>query len=61
MKKLFSVFLTFLLVFFISIQGQADQIKIKTIDGVQVIENPKKPAPPEGMMSKMTLKEELSI
>jgi len=61
MKKLFSVFLTFLLVFFISIQGQADQIKIKTIDGVQVIENPKKPAPPEGMMSKMNLKEEFSI
>lgn len=61
MKKLFSVFLAFLLVFFISIQVKADQTKIKTVDGVQVIENTKKTAPPEGVMSKMTLKEELSI
>ena len=61
MKKLFSVFLAFLLVFFLAIQVNADQTKIKTVDGVQVIENPKKPAPPEGTLSKMTLKEELSI
>jgi hypothetical protein len=61
MKKLFSVFLAFLLVFFISIWVKADQAKIKTVDGVQVIENPKKPAPPEGTLSKMTLKEEISI
>jgi len=61
MKKLFSVFLAFLLVFFISIQVKADQIKIKTADGVQVIENPKKPAPPEGTQSKIILKEEFSI
>lgn len=61
MKKLFSVFLAFLLVFFLAIQVKADQIKIKTVDGVQVIENPKKPAPPEGTLSKMTLREEISI
>ncbi len=61
MKRLFSAFLVFLLVFFISIQLKADQTKIKTVDGVQVIENTKKTAPPEGVMSKMTLKEEFSI
>jgi hypothetical protein len=61
MKKLFSVFLAFLLVFFLSIQVNADQTKIKTVDGVQVIENPKKLAPPEGVMSKVTFKEEFSI
>jgi hypothetical protein len=61
MKKLFSVFLAFLLVFFLSIQVNADQTKIKTVDGVQVIENPKKLAPPEGVMSKVTFKEDFSI
>jgi len=61
MKKLFSVFLAFLLVFFLTNQVNADQTKIKTVDGVQVIENSKKPAPPEGKMSKVTFKEEFSI
>jgi hypothetical protein len=61
MKKLFSVFLAFLLVFFLAIQVNADQTKIKSVNGVQVIENPKKPAPLEGTLSKMTLKEALSI
>jgi hypothetical protein len=61
MKKLFSVFLAFLLVFFLAIQVNADQTKIKSVNGVQVIENPKKPAPLEGTLSKMTLKEVLSI
>lgn len=61
MKKLFSVFLAFLLVFFLSLQVKASQIKIKTVDGVQVIENPKKPVPPDGVMSKVNFKEEFSI
>ncbi len=61
MKKQFSVFLAFLLVFCLSIQVKADQAKIKTVSGVQVIENPKKLTPPEGTLSKMTLKEEFSI
>ncbi len=61
MKKLFSVFLAFLLVFFLSLQVKADQTKIKTVDGVQVIENPKKPVPPDGVMSKVNFKEEFSI
>ncbi len=61
MKKQFSVFLACLLIFFLSILGQADQVKVKTVDGVQVIENPKKPTPPEGTLSKMALKEEFSI
>jgi len=61
MKKLFSVFLAFLLVFFLAIQVNADQTKIKSVNRVQVIENSKKPAPPEGTLSKMTLNEALSI
>lgn len=61
MKKLFSVFLAFLVVFCLSIQVKADQTKIKTVDGVRVIENPKKPVPPDGVMSKVRFKEEFSI
>ncbi len=61
MKKLFSVFLAFLVVFCLSIQVKADQTKIKTVDGVRVIENPKKPVPPDGVMSKVSFKEEFSI
>ncbi len=61
MKKLCSASLIFLLVFFISVQVKADQIKIKTANGVEVVENPKKPAPPKGTLSKMTLKEDFSL
>lgn len=61
MKKLCSTSLIFLLVFFISVQVKADQIKIKTSNGVEVVENPKKPAPPKGTLSKMTLKEDFSL
>ena len=61
MKKVFSVSLMFLLIFFISIQVYADKIKIKTVDGVEVVENPKDPVPPKGTMSKIILTQEISI
>jgi hypothetical protein len=61
MKKLCSASLIFLLVFFISVQVRADQIKIKTANGIEVVENPKKPAPPKGTLSKMILKEDFSL
>jgi hypothetical protein len=61
MKRLCSTSLIFLLVFFISVQVKADQIKIKTANGVEVVENPKKPAPPKGTLSKMILKEDFSL
>jgi hypothetical protein len=61
MKKLCSTSLIFLLVFFISVQVKADQIKIKTANGIEVVENPKKPAPPKGTLSKMSLKEDFSL
>ena len=61
MKKLCSSSLIFLLVFFISVQVKADQIKIKTANGIEVVKNPKKPAPPKGTLIKMILKEDLSL
>jgi hypothetical protein len=61
MKKLCSTSLIFLLVFFISVQVKADQIKIKTANGIEVVENPKKPAPPKGTLSKMSLQEDFSL
>lgn len=61
MKKVLYVTLVFVLIFFISYVLGADEIKVKTVNGVQVIENPKKPAPPKGALTKMTFKEELTI
>lgn len=61
MKKIFSISLMFLLIFFISIQVHADKIKTKTVDGVEVVENPKDPAPPKGTLSKIILTQEISI
>lgn len=61
MKKLCSASLIILLVLFISVQVKADQIKIKKANGIEVVENPKKPSPPKGALSKMILKEEFSI
>ena len=50
------------LIFFITISlARADKIEVKTIDGVQVVFNPKKPAPPRGALTKLTLKEEFSL
>ncbi|MBC8359502.1 MAG: 6-bladed beta-propeller [Candidatus Aminicenantes bacterium] len=61
MKRVLYVTLIFVLIFFISYAVGADKIKVKTVNGVQVIENPKNPAPPKGALTKMILKEELTI
>lgn len=61
MKKIFSISLMFLLIFFISIQVHADKIKTKTVEGVEIVENPKDPAPPKGTLSKIILTQEFSI
>jgi len=50
------------LIFFVTVSlVRADKIEVKTIDGVQVVFNPKKPAPPRGALTKLTLKEEFSL
>jgi hypothetical protein len=59
MKKTLCISLTIALIFlcFGLIEGQ----KIKTVDGVTVISNGKKPNPPNGQPVRITLQEELSI
>ncbi len=39
----------------------AQRVEVKTIDGVQVVFNPKNPAPPKGTPTKLILKEEFSL
>lgn len=61
MKKIHYMALVFLFVFLIFYPVHAEKIKIKTVDGVQVIENPKKPDPPKGTLTKLILKEDFNI
>lgn len=63
MKKIgYSVFaFLFVFLFIFLIFSSANAQKIKTVDGVLVVTNPKNPAPPKGTPTKMVLKEELSI
>jgi hypothetical protein len=58
MKKLLWAILIFLIT--INLAG-ADKIEVKTINGVQVVFNPKNPAPPKGEPTKLVLKEEFSL
>jgi hypothetical protein len=39
----------------------AQKIDVKTVDGVQIISNPKKPASVKGIPTKLTLKEDLAL
>jgi hypothetical protein len=39
----------------------AQKIEVKTVDGVQIISNPKKPAPAKGVPTKLTLIEDLAL
>jgi hypothetical protein len=58
MKKL----LLAIVIFFVAISlARADKIEVKNIDDVQVVFNPKNPAPPKGTPAKLTLKEEFSL
>jgi hypothetical protein len=65
MKRFITV-RVFLLVFFLSFLLiipllNAQKIKIKTENGIPVVYNPKKPAPPPGVKHKLILEEELCI
>lgn len=48
-------------VFFLGSGLQAQEIKIKTEDGIPVVYNPKEPLPLKGQPTKLTLKEDLTI
>lgn len=61
MKKICHIVFVFFFIYLLFSPVNAQKIKIKTIDGVQVVTNPKDPAPPKGTPTKMILKEELSI
>jgi hypothetical protein len=61
MKKISSMTLVFLLAIFIFSPVRAEKIQVKTVDGVQVVKNPKKPAPPKGALIKMILEEDFTI
>jgi bifunctional DNA-binding transcriptional regulator/antitoxin component of YhaV-PrlF toxin-antitoxin module len=58
MKRLLWAILIFLIT--INLAG-VDKIEVKTINGVQVVFNPKNPAPPKGTPAKLTLKDEFSL
>jgi len=59
MKKSFGLAVCLVLVVAAGIQLLAQ--KIKTVDGVQVVENGKKPKPPKGTLTKLVFKEEISV
>ena len=61
MRKICPAVFAFPFIFLLFSPVDAQKIKIKTIDGVQVVSNPKNPAPPKGTPAKMVLREELSI
>ena len=61
MKEISSMTLVFLLAIFICSPLRAEKTQVETVDGVQVIKNPKKPAPPKGALIKMILEEEFTI
>ena len=59
MKKMLHIGLGLLLIFCIS--GQMMAQKVKTVDGVEVVENPEKPKTPKGIPTKVILKEDFKI
>lgn len=59
MKKVFSIILCVLLAF-VTV-GRLQAQKIKTVKGVQVVENGKKPKPPKGALTKLVFKEEIAV
>ena len=52
MKEISSMTLVFLLAIFIFSPVRAEKIQVKTVDGVQVVKNPKKPTAPKGALIK---------
>ncbi len=59
MKKI--LYLVFCLLLVLAFSHQAEAQKIKTVDGVQIIANPKKPKPPKGVPTKIHLEEDFTI
>lgn len=59
-KTAFLIFFSYLLIFAFSFV-LAEESKIKIENGIPVVYNPKKPAPPPGVKTKLILKEELCI
>jgi hypothetical protein len=59
MKKIITIVLWIFLVFVVF--GQLQAQKIKTVDGVQVVENGKKPNPPKGALTRLVFKEEIAV
>ena len=57
MRKFTTMALCFL--FLISLSLLVEAQKIKTVDGVKIISNGKKPKPPKGSLSKLVLTEEM--
>lgn len=58
--KLFLIKSALILLIFSPVLLEADDIKIKIEDGIQVIYNPKNPSPPKGSAAKIVLKQEFS-
>ncbi len=61
MKKISSMTLVLFLALFILSPASAEKTQAKAVDEVQVIKNPKKPAPPKGALVKMILEEDFTI
>ncbi|MFQ5721131.1 MAG: 6-bladed beta-propeller [Candidatus Aminicenantales bacterium] len=59
MKKILCLFFGLFLIFALSFQAEAQ--KIKSVDGVQVIVNTKKPKPPKGIPTKIRLEEDFIL
>ncbi|MCK4932362.1 MAG: 6-bladed beta-propeller [Candidatus Aminicenantes bacterium] len=59
MKKVLNIGLYLLLIF--CLFGQMQAQKVKTVDGVQVVENPEKPKSPKGILTKLILEEDFKI
>ncbi|MFC2165642.1 6-bladed beta-propeller [Acidobacteriota bacterium] len=59
MRKIIGIVLCVLLVTVIF--GQLQAQKIKTVKGVHVVENGKKPKPPKGALTKLVFKEEIAV
>ncbi len=59
--NLFLIESAVILLIFSPVFLEADDIKIKIENGIQVVYNPKNPAPPKGSAAKIVLKQEVSI
>jgi hypothetical protein len=59
MKQMLKMGLVLLMIFCIS--GQIQAQKVKTVDGVEIVENPEKPKTPKGIPTEIILEEDFKI